>query len=224
MIAAEDWIASVKTLFAAHARPDLAPGMSAYMKNHFPFWGIQSKPRAELFREIEKNLGFPDFENAQKLLPLLMEQPEREWQYLAIELGIKQKFFKTPAALPLFEACFEKQAWWDSVDPMAVHWFGKYFLQFPDQIPDAITKYTLHPNFWYQRLSMLYALKYKSHANKDLLLWSMRELAGSKEFFVQKGMGWVLREHSKTDPFWVKRVLAQVPVSNLTRREASKYL
>jgi 3-methyladenine DNA glycosylase AlkD len=220
----QDWIDIAKPILLQHARPELAPGMAAYMKNRFPFLGIQSNPRKACLQTLKKELGLPNFEEGQQLLPLLMKQPAREWHYLAIDIAIANRYYKHPAALPFFETLMEQHTWWDSVDPMAVHCFGKHLLVFPELIPSAVEKWTHHPNFWYQRLSMLYCLKHKTYTNFELLLWSITQLANSKEFFVQKGMGWVLREHSKSNPEWVQQVLATVPVSKLTFREASKYL
>ncbi len=220
----KSWIASARPYLEQHARPDLAPGMSAYMKNRFPFYGIQSVPRGMLFKRLQKDLGYPDFDLASKLIPALMAQPEREWHYLALDIAIKKKLYNHSNALQLFEDCVEQNTWWDTVDTMAVHCFGKHLLVFPEKIPDTIERYTCHENFWYQRLGLLYCLKYKEKTNWDLLQWSITALASSREFFVQKGMGWVLREKSKTNPGWVKHVLEVVPVSNLTRKEASKYL
>ena len=47
---------------------------------------------------------------------------------------------------------------------------------------------------------------------------------GSREFFINKSLGWALRDYSKTNPDWVRGFLARHEVSALTRREASKYL
>ncbi|MGC3599017.1 DNA alkylation repair protein, partial [Enterococcus faecium] len=45
----------------------------------------------------------------------------------------------------------------------------------------------------------------------------------TKEFFIQKAIGWALRDNSKTDADWVKRQLT-TDLSKLAVREASKYL
>ena len=46
-----------------------------------------------------------------------------------------------------------------------------------------------------------------------------------KEFFLRKGLGWALREYSKTDPDWVIEFVGRHPgLSSLSRREALKHL
>lgn len=220
----QEWIEVAKPYLVQHARPDLVPGMSAYMKNQFAFFGMQRPVRVACFKALKSDLGYPNWQEAQLLLPALMALPEREWHYLAIEIGVQQKFFKQPDALPIFEACFAQHTWWDSVDPMAVHWFGNLLLQFPNTIPITVLRWAAHPNFWYQRLSLLYCLKYKEQTPFDLLEATIAQLAGTKEFFVQKAIGWVLREKSKTHPDWVRALLQLVQLPPLAVREGSKYL
>jgi 3-methyladenine DNA glycosylase AlkD len=49
---------------------------------------------------------------------------------------------------------------------------------------------------------------------------------GSKEFFINKAIGWSLREYSKTNPRWVNKFIEKyrAEMAPLSIREASKYL
>jgi 3-methyladenine DNA glycosylase AlkD len=218
------WIPKAKEILSIYADGEKAPAMSAYMKNHFPFFGLQQPARKKAFTEIKSILGFPDFEEAHSLLPQLMAEPEREWHYLAIEIFISQKFEKHTDALALMTELFLTKSWWDTVDPMAVHFFGKHLLRFPEKTPTCVDEWVSSPNIWLQRLSVLYCLKYKEKTNFDMLRQTMSHLTDSNEFFVQKAMGWVLREKSKTHPDWVRETLRMLPFKPLTVREGSKYL
>jgi len=46
------------------------------------------------------------------------------------------------------------------------------------------------------------------------------------EFFINKAIGWALRDYSKTNPEWVKNFIRQHhgKMAPLSIREASKYL
>lgn len=44
----------------------------------------------------------------------------------------------------------------------------------------------------------------------------------SKEFFIQKAIGWALREYSKTNPAWVKSFVESQDLAPLSKREALK--
>jgi 3-methyladenine DNA glycosylase AlkD len=48
--------------------------------------------------------------------------------------------------------------------------------------------------------------------------------ADSKEFFIQKAIGWALREYSKTNPESVKAFIEGNQLAPLSIREGSKYL
>jgi 3-methyladenine DNA glycosylase AlkD len=50
------------------------------------------------------------------------------------------------------------------------------------------------------------------------------KLKDSKEFFIRKAIGWILREYSKTDPGFVVRFVQNHELSGLSHREALKWL
>ena len=49
---------------------------------------------------------------------------------------------------------------------------------------------------------------------------------GTDEFFINKAIGWALREYSKTDQNWVKNFINKYKnqMSDLSIKEASKYI
>jgi 3-methyladenine DNA glycosylase AlkD len=49
---------------------------------------------------------------------------------------------------------------------------------------------------------------------------------GQKEFFINKAIGWALRDYSKTNPDWVKGFIEEHKnqLAPLSIKEASKYL
>ena len=49
-------------------------------------------------------------------------------------------------------------------------------------------------------------------------------LFGSKEFFINKAIGWALREYSKTDPDLVIKFVASHNLAPLSKREALKVI
>jgi 3-methyladenine DNA glycosylase AlkD len=77
---------------------------------------------------------------------------------------------------------------------------------------------------WLRRTAILFQLKYKQDTNEQLLYQYILRNADSKEFFIQKAIGWALREYSKTSPASVKEFLQDHEVSRLSYREGSKYI
>jgi 3-methyladenine DNA glycosylase AlkD len=47
---------------------------------------------------------------------------------------------------------------------------------------------------------------------------------GNSEFFIQKAIGWSLRQHSKFHPDPVRQFVDKVGLEGLAKREAIKYL
>jgi DNA alkylation repair enzyme len=81
-------------------------------------------------------------------------------------------------------------------------------------------------NFWLRRVAIIHQLKRKSATDTDLLAQIIILNLGSQEFFINKAIGWALREYSKTDPGWVNAFITthRDHMATLTVREASKYL
>lgn len=81
-------------------------------------------------------------------------------------------------------------------------------------------------NIWVQRIAILYQLRFKEKTNTSQLEQILLNCLGTNEFFINKAIGWSLREYSKTNPDWVRDFLEkyQEQMANLSIREASKYL
>lgn len=71
---------------------------------------------------------------------------------------------------------------------------------------------------------MLFQLKYKEEIDAKLLSHVIESLLGSKEFFINKAIGWVLREYSRTNPTWVVSFVEVHTLHNLSKREALRLL
>lgn len=70
-----------------------------------------------------------------------------------------------------------------------------------------------------RRTTILFQLKYKEDVDTKLLEKIIQNNNQSKEFFINKAIGWMLRECSKTNPQWVKDFISQNKLSNLSIRE-----
>ena len=116
------------------------------------------------------------------------------------------------------------KSWWDTVDILATHLAGEYFKKHKNKIDLITNQWNNSDNIWLQRSSLLFQLKYKQNTNVFLLENYILNLKESKEFFIRKSVGWILREYSKTNPAWVIQFLKKNELSNLSVREASKYL
>ena len=91
-------------------------------------------------------------------------------------------------------------------------------------IDKNIQKWISSNNIWLQRSSILFQLKYKETLNTQLLTKIILPLSNTKEFFINKSIGWILREYSKTNKDWVLDFVEKNKLSNLSIREALKHI
>lgn len=67
-------------------------------------------------------------------------------------------------------------------------------------------------------------MRYKENTNLEILQKSIESNIDDDEFFIQKAIGWALREYSKTDYKWVLNFINNHNLSKLSKREAEKYI
>ena len=101
---------------------------------------------------------------------------------------------------------------------------GPYFKQFPELIETKMEEWIQSQNLWLQRCTLIFQLKYKKDTNTALLSRCILQLNHTKEFFLNKAIGWALREYSKTNPKWVMEFTDQQQLHPLSKREALRLM
>lgn len=208
----------------AHANPHLAVPMAAYLKNQFTLLGIKSGPRKELYPSYFSEWKKLSSEEHKLIALELWQQPEREFQYAAVDWMRRIKLYSQPESILLFEQMVTENSWWDTVDSLAVNLVGPYFLKYPEKRDDFIEKWDKSPNMWLNRTAILFQLKYKLKTDTDLLFYLIESHVQSQEFFIRKAIGWALRELAKTHRALVEDFIEKTPLSGLSRREALKHI
>jgi len=214
----------VVDVFEKHCNQKLAKPMEQYMKNQFPYLGIKSPERRALTKEIFQKLNVSKEPFDKEFVLNLWELPEREYQYIALDYLIKKDKQLTKEELVFLESLILTKSWWDTVDVLAPKPVGSIALREKSVIHDFIEGWAHHENMWLRRAAILFQLKYKSATDKELLYRFILANATSKEFFIQKAIGWALREYSKTNKASVKQFIAENTLMPLSIREGSKYL
>lgn len=210
-------------LFEANRNEELAQPMAAYMKENFPFLGIKSPLRKQLLKEylLVYHSPAPDqlFEEVWKLYKL----PEREYQYVAIALLEKMRKQLKQEDFPKLRQLIETKSWWDSVDAIAPHFVGQLVKVDREYGKNLMLEWSEADNMWTNRAAILHSLKFKDTTDTHLLFQIIRQHAESRDFFIQKAIGWALREYAKTAPDTVKTFVDEQPLKPLSRREALKH-
>ena len=116
------------------------------------------------------------------------------------------------------------ESWWDTVDGLAANQVGGVIARFPKIRDEHIGRWWQQENFWLRRTTLLFQLRYKDKTDEDLLFALIGENLTDKEFFIQKAIGWSLREYSKSNPTAVQQFVATTELSPLAHREALKWM
>lgn len=214
----------VHSLFLEHANPRIARGQKAYMKNKFEFYGIQSVKRRELQQPFLVKKWLPAKAEAFQLIRDLWAAPQREMQYFALDLIFRYHDQWDVDDAMFLEFLITEKSWWDTVDFLAVNSVGTYLKKFPDERDALIEKWLSSGNIWLQRSCLLFQLKYKAELDVPLMASVIERLKGSREYFINKAIGWILREYSKTNPEWVDSYIRQSDLHPLSRREGMKWI
>ncbi|MEG6523621.1 DNA alkylation repair protein [Desulfotomaculum sp. 1211_IL3151] len=209
--------------FLENSDQEQAVKMAAYMKNNFPFLGIPKPKRASLgnglMKKAKKQKGI-DW----NFVLMLWERPEREFQYLAIDYLLVLKDYLQKKDIDNVRFLIITKPWWDTVDSIAGNITGVLCLEHPELISSPILKWAESDHIWLVRSAILYQLKYKEKTDAALLGLIIKQNSETKEFFINKAIGWALREYSKTNKEWVKEFIQTNTLSPLSVREGSKYL
>jgi len=219
-----DYIANLTDLFEKNRNDANAEPMKKYMKGHFPFLGIKSPGRKMLEGQFFKENGILKEPLNWEFVFGLWAKEEREYQYTALVYLEKSLKKLQKDDLVFLEKLITTKSWWDTVDALAPKPVGTISLNFPEVIAETIDTWANHENLWLRRAAILFQLKYKQNTNEKILYQYILKNAESKEFFIQKAIGWALREYSKTKPASVKAFIESHILAPLSVREGSKYV
>ncbi|MBK9277552.1 MAG: DNA alkylation repair protein [Candidatus Obscuribacter sp.] len=216
----------IQSELATLADPVKAEEMAAYMRTEMPFYGVQKPDRVPLIREMKKRFPPVSLSDYQRNVLALWQLEHREEKYLAINYADSFKQYMIPQAVPLFERLVREGQWWDFVDPIASWLVGRTLLSHEESLRPVIETYVQDEDFWIRRTALLAHLGHKKMTNSEALFRYCTALAGEKEFFIRKAIGWALREYSKSEPEKVSRYLKKNAdnLSPLSYKEGAKHL
>jgi len=218
------YLNTLESEFSKEANGKIALEQKAYMRNQFEFLGIKTPIRRKIQKAFLVKKYLPPKSDLEQIIRTLWLKPEREYQYYAQELA--QKYVKQLEIedIELFEFMITTKSWWDTIDIIAVKLVGEYLKEYPEQINKIITKWIISENMWLQRTAILFQLQYRNDLDTELLSVIINKLKGTDEFFINKAIGWVLRQYSRTNPEWVISFVEKTELDKLSRKEALRLL
>ena len=197
--------------------------MSKYMKNKFEFFGVGAAERNEIWK--------PYFKEAKKtkkidwdFIEICFKHDKRECQYMAAYYLKYMQRFLVEDDIPKLKELVLTKSWWDTVDILDKV-IGSIIYNNKNLHP-IILEWSKDDNIWLRRVAIDHQLLRKENTDEQLLEKILINNLNHKEFFVNKAIGWALRDYSKTNPQWVRNFIEvhKENMASLSIREASKYL
>ena len=219
-----EYTAYLKQLFENEKNEEQAYAMARYMKDQFPFYGIKTPERRKCMSVFFRETGILKLPLSQEFCLQLWAMPEREYQNAALDYLAHYATKLEREDLSLLKTLITTKSWWDTVDMIATKLVGNLVLKNPDLIDKTMNDWVIDENIWLRRTAILFQLSYKDQTNEEILYEYIVKNANRKEFFIQKAIGWALREYSKTNPESVLRFINETELAPLSKREGSKYL
>ncbi len=220
----KEYTARVKAEFIKNANPEYARFQKAYLRNQFEFLGLKSPLKKEVSRQFLTKSQIPVKGDLLDSVKTFWNMPEREFQHFGMELCSKYYKQMEVTDADIFEYMITHKSWWDTVDYIAANLVGTYFKTFPGRINGQVEDWMNSSNIWLQRTCLIFQLKYKNEVDFELMTDCINRLLGSKEFFINKAIGWALRQYSKFSPDDVRGFVAKTDLHPVSKREAVKYI
>ena len=205
--------------------PPKAVGMEAYMRGQFAFLGVSAPQRraatTPLFRAFRPESPWELIKVAQ----MLWHMREREFQYVGVDLLGRYRKILRPDELEPLLVLLQEKPWWDSVDGLAGV-VGSVVRRYRDKGQSVMDEAINSESFWIRRMAILHQLGWRGDTDANRLYSYAKQLGAEKELFIQKAIGWALRDFARHDPQAVCRFLsrAESSLSVLSVREARRHL
>lgn len=220
-----DFISQLEAAFNQNKNEENAFQMKKYMKDLFSFYGIKTTERRAIFHDLLKSNKQEISEDYREIALTLIKKEYRELHYCGIEILIKnlKKNYRKDD-IKLIETFLITNSWWDSVDTISKYLLGQYLIEFPNETEKVIERFSNSENRWLNRSAIIFQLGYKKNTNYELLFSECVKHSQSKEFFIQKAIGWALREYGSVNPGLVLNFVNNTDLKPLSRKEAIRKL
>ncbi|MFI5504619.1 DNA alkylation repair enzyme [Corynebacterium kutscheri] len=186
-------LASIEKVLRPLANEANAAQMKAYLRNRYDFLGIKTPDRRKAVKELFRQWKNEPFDV--NYVEASWQMPQREFHSVAIDY-IRARKDLTTTHIPWLGSLVTRNSWWDSVDALAKP-IGEIATK------EQMLKWSQEENIWLRRVSIIHQLGFKQKTNTELLQAIITQNLDTKEFFINKAIGWALRDYARTNPQWV---------------------
>ena len=217
---------ALRTALAQAGDKEHAPQMQAYMKSEMPFKGVRGPVQKQIFQDVFKQYPLKSFDEYELIIRELWNASYREERYGALVLARRYKKFQIMGALPIYRMLIETGAWWDFVDLIASHLIVNLLKKYPSEMKNILHEWITDENLWIRRSAILSQLFFKKDTDAEMLLSFCSACIDENVFWIQKAIGWALRQYSKVESQIVRQYVEanRERLSKVSLREAVKYI
>lgn len=193
-----------------------------------PFHGVPVPAVRKLTQaacRAREPLAYPVWRDT--VLALYRPAKFREERYAALGVAAFRPYreYHSFQTLGLYEELIVSGAWWDLVDEASTN-VGWILERSPVETRASMLAWARCPDLWKRRTSVICQRSFKQRTDLELLYACIEPSLDSSEFFLQKAIGWALRDVAWFDPKEAVRYVREhkARLSPLAKREALKNL
>jgi 3-methyladenine DNA glycosylase AlkD len=206
----------------AFADPERAAQEKRYQKSSWEHWGVALPKMDAAIRATVADLDQGD---SLALAARLWREPVWDLRIVAERLLARRAVAPDAEVWAFVTQRMGDLDGWAVADNLAVVG-GRCLVADPARL-DIVERWVESPHLWTRRAALVFTLPWTRDGRDParMLAWAAR-LASDRQWFIQKAIGWWLRELSKRDPERARRFLDEqgAPLMAMARREATKYL
>jgi 3-methyladenine DNA glycosylase AlkD len=201
--------------------PERAEREKAYQKSRWEHWGV---PLPGMDAAIRETIGDLTQEEALSLCVRLWREPVWDLRIVSARILARKSIEPDDKVWAFVTERLADLDGWAVADNLASVG-SRCLIAKPGRL-DAVEGWIENPHLWTRRAALVLTLPWTKEKRdpERMLGWGVR-LAEDRQWFIQKAIGWWLRELSKRDPQRVRRFLNDHDrkLTAVARREATKY-
>ena len=202
--------------------PERAEHEKAYQKSRWEHWGVSLPNMDAATRETLDDLKQDE---ALELSRRLWREPVWDLRIVAGRILARKSIAPDAKVWDFVTERLIDLDGWAVADNLATV-ASRCLIEDPGRL-DAVETWIENPHLWTRRAALVFTLPWTKETRdpERMLGWAAR-LGDDPEWFIQKAIGWWLRELSKRDPERVRRFLNDhgEKLRGVARREATKRL
>ncbi len=221
--------ATVIDALAAHARPEKAEAMRAYLKSTMPCLGVPVPAARAVAKTLFSKTPCSTLPALERQLRSLWDAATfREERFVALDvLRLRpHRSLVTAKAAPLLEHLILTGAWWDLVDELSSHVVAAALKNDAVATKKVVERWAQSDELWLKRAALVCQVVRGAETDLELLAFAIEHAVGGRDFFLRKGIGWAMRAAARHHPDTVRGWLHTFGdrLSPLSVREARKGL